>query len=143
MNHKLREWQDRYTAAQTAYNDEIAKMDGRERLYKGDGEIKKIIVGDRTTKTPLVRNICSELVEAQVNSNIPQPKVTAIREKDELKAKLIEDMLRNELDRLPMEYINEAHNGVTQACLDYLAPLIVGELPIVYKNGMPAHFSFD
>ena len=107
MNHKLREWQDRYTTAQTAYNDEIAKMDGRERLYKGDGEIKKIIVGDRITKTPLVRNICSELVEAQVNSNIPQPKVTAIREEDELKAKLIEDMLRNELDRLPMEYIND------------------------------------
>lgn len=107
MNHRLREWQDRYTTAQTAYNDEIAKMDGRERLYKGDGEIKKIIVGDRITKTPLVRNICSELVEAQVNSNIPQPKVTAIREKDELKAKLIEDMLRNELDRLPMEYIND------------------------------------
>ncbi len=107
MNHKLREWQDRYTTAQTAYNDEIAKMDGRERLYKGDGEIKKIIVGDRITKTPLVRNICSELVEAQVNSNIPQPKVTAIREKDEPKAKLIEDMLRNELDRLSMEHIND------------------------------------
>ena len=51
--------------------------------------------------------------------------------------------IANAVRSVPLEYINEAHNGVTQACLDYLAPLIVGELPIVYKNGMPAHFSFD
>ena len=107
MKHKLREWQERYAASYNAYNDEIVKMDGRERLYKGDSEIKTILIGDKVTKTPLVRNICSELVESQVNSNIPQPKVTAIRKQDELKAKLIEDMLRNELDRLPIEYIND------------------------------------
>ena len=51
--------------------------------------------------------------------------------------------IANAVRSVPLEYINEAHNGVTQACLDYLAPLIMGELPIVYKNGMPAHFSFD
>jgi 6-phosphofructokinase 1 len=51
--------------------------------------------------------------------------------------------IANAVRSVPLEYINEAHNGVTQACLDYLAPLIVGELPIIYKNGMPAHFSFD
>ena len=51
--------------------------------------------------------------------------------------------IANAVRSVPLEYINEEHNGVTQACLDYLAPLIMGELPIVYKNGMPMHFSFE
>ena len=51
--------------------------------------------------------------------------------------------IANAVRSVPLEYINEEHNGVTQACIDYLAPLIIGELPIIYKNGMPLHFYFD
>lgn len=51
--------------------------------------------------------------------------------------------IANAVRSVPGEYINEEGNGVTQACLDYLAPLILGELPILYKNGVPSHFSFD
>ena len=54
-----------------------------------------------------MRNLTAEIIEAQVNSSIPQPKVTAMRQEDEHKAKLIEDMLRNELNRLPMEQLND------------------------------------
>lgn len=104
---KLRLWQDRLSKNQVLYESELSKMDAREDLYLGSKSVKGIVKGDKTTETPHVRNICAELVEAQVNSNIPMPKVTAKKKGDELKAKLIEDMLRSELDRMPFETIND------------------------------------
>lgn len=104
---KLRLWQERLSRNESAYEAEKTLMDGREALYRGKRQITPIVKGERTNETPHVRNICAELVEAQVSSSIPQPKVTARREQDEGKAKLIEDMLRNELDRLPFEQLND------------------------------------
>lgn len=104
---KLRMWQERLSTNETAYEAELKKMDGREALYMGKRELRTVAEGDERKKAGHVRNICAELVEAQVDSNIPQPKVTARRAGDELKAKLIEDMLRNELDRMPFEQLND------------------------------------
>ena len=104
---KLRIWQERLAKNQAAFDGEVAKMDAREELYRGSDALRAMVRGDRKDKTPHVRNICAELIEAQVDSNIPQPKVTACREKDEHLAKLIEDMLRNEMDALPFEEIND------------------------------------
>ena len=104
---RLRLWQERLERNESAYSGERDRMDGRETLYQGDRKLRAMVKGERTTKTPHVRNICAELVEAQVSSSIPQPKVTARRKQDEGKAKLIEDMLRNELDRLPFELLND------------------------------------
>lgn len=104
---KLKMWQERLARNQSAYDAEIAKMDEREALYLGKKEISPLTADSQKKSTPHVRNICAELVEAQVDSNIPQPKVTARRPQDEGKAKLIEDMLRNELDRMPFEQLND------------------------------------
>ena len=104
---KLHMWQDRLALNENAYLPELERMDRREELYAGDDRIDPVTRGERKTRTPHVRNICTELIEAEIDSNIPQPKVTARRKKDEAKAKLIEDMLRNELDRLPFEEIND------------------------------------
>ena len=95
-NDKLRLWQDRLSRNESAYESEASRMDEREALYAGVNQLRAIVRGERKTQTPHVRNICAELIEAQTDSNIPQPKVTARRKKDEMKAKLIEDMLRNE-----------------------------------------------
>lgn len=105
--NKLRLWQERLSKNETAYKGETDLMDDREAFYKGNDEIKPLVRDARKKKTPHVRNICAELIEAQVDSNIPQPKVTAMREGDEMKAKLIEDMIRNELDRMPFEMMND------------------------------------
>ncbi len=51
--------------------------------------------------------------------------------------------IANAVRSVPDEYINEAKNGVTEACIRYLAPLVLGELAVPYKNGIPMHFSFD
>lgn len=45
----------------------------------------------------------------------------------------------NEEKKVPRSYINEEGNYVTQEMLDYLAPLIKGECPVIYKNGIPNH----
>ena len=104
---KLRLWKERLSINESAYEDEEARMTQREALYMGSHTITPIVERDEKNETPHVRNICAELIEAQVDSNIPAPKVTARRKEDELKAKLIEDMLRNELDRMPFEQIND------------------------------------
>jgi len=106
-NEKLRKWQDRLSTNEAAYQNELNKMGERESLYKGDRKLKQIVKGDMKTEAVHVRNIVAELIEAQVESAIPQPKVTARYKKDEHKAKIIEDMLRNEIDRLPFEYMND------------------------------------
>lgn len=104
---KLEKWQETARREETAYCGELAKMDGREQLYRGDKTITQIVAGDKKTATTHVRNIIAEAIEGQVDSNIPAPKVTARRREDEGLAKLIEDMILNELDRLPVESIND------------------------------------
>ena len=39
--------------------------------------------------------------------------------------------------KIPQEWINEAGNGVTKELIDYLAPLIEGELTCDFKDGIP------
>lgn len=104
---KLSLWQGRLARNESAYSARLARMNRREELYEGTNQITPMVTGERKRKTPHVRNICAELIEAQTDSNIPQPKVAACRPEDEDKARLIEDMLRNELDRMPFERMND------------------------------------
>ena len=39
--------------------------------------------------------------------------------------------------KVPIEWINETHNGVTQDFIDYCLPLIEGETSMVKENGLP------
>lgn len=104
---RLELWQGRLGAGESAFGDEAAKFDDRERMYRGRRETRGITRDDRDGEAVHVRNIAMELIESQVDSSIPQPKVTARREEDQPLAKIIEDMLRCEIDRLPMEEIND------------------------------------
>ncbi len=51
--------------------------------------------------------------------------------------------IANQIRSVPDEYINEAGNGVSAACLEYLLPLIAGEREISYHLGIPKHFHID
>ena len=105
-------WKEWVERNEDAYSVELDKMDHREALYRGEvREITPLTPKD-TAKGKLreavhVRNIIAENIESEVSSSIPQPKVTARRQEDERRAKILEDMLRNELDRLPMEELND------------------------------------
>lgn len=109
---KLTLWQKRLAAADHAFSAEVEKMDQRERLYNGDNSLRPLVTGDTrkdggARRTSHVRNIIFENIESQVSSSIPQPKVTPRRKQDEHLADVIEHFLRNELDRLPFETIND------------------------------------
>ena len=109
---KLELWQRRLAESSAAFSRQEGQMDERERLYTGDRTLRPLVPGDHRRdggpkSTSHVRNIVFENIESQVSSSIPQPKVTARRKKDEHLAETIEHFLRNELDRLPMEAIND------------------------------------
>lgn len=104
---KLGLWQERFQTAKTAFAAERTKMDRREEIYRGSHDIYAPDGKKAREQATHVRNVAFEIVETQVDSNIPQPQVTAVREEDEPLAKAAEDMLRSLLNRLPMERLND------------------------------------
>lgn len=105
---KLKMWQDRLETAREAIMPELNRMGKRESIYDGD---PTIYAPDGSAakkgKATHVRNVGFELIEAQVESDIPTPKVTAIRQEDEWLADIVENLLRNVMDKLPFERIND------------------------------------
>ena len=51
--------------------------------------------------------------------------------------------IANEIKTVPADYINEAGNGLTEKCLDYLKPLIMGQTEVKYELGLPKHVIID
>ena len=51
-------------------------------------------------------------------------------------------LVANKIKYVPLEYINESGNGITDECKKYIKPLIMGEIYPKYENGMPKHFVF-
>lgn len=107
---KLNLWQDRLYNSLSAYSSDLSDMDRRETLYCGTHTIYSAVGAKNAS---CVRNIVSELIEAEAETTIPRPKVTARRKADEKKAELIEAFLINELDRLPFETINDMDERTT------------------------------
>lgn len=108
-NQRLLEYQDMYEQARSAYKDmeDFAKY---QKRYDGDhdqGAGKPVTV---------VWNIVKELIESQIDSQVPQPKVVPQRptEKSLRLAKVIEDMIRNQIDRLPFETLNDEDERMTK-----------------------------
>lgn len=105
---RLKMWQDRLETAREAIMPELNRMGKRESIYDGD---PTIYAPDGSVakkgKATHVRNVGFELIEAQVESDIPSPKVTAIRQEDEWLADIAENLLRNVMDKLPFERIND------------------------------------
>lgn len=107
-SEKLRIWQERLSVSDSYWNAEVARMDERERLLAGDRTLQPLVEGHGATeKSSHVYNIIFENIETQVSTNLPQPKVTPIRKKDEHLAQVIERFLRNEMDRMPFEINND------------------------------------
>lgn len=105
---KLDIWQKRLAEADAAWGSQVEKMDHREKLYRGESVLEPLVKGDKNGEKPKhVRNIIFENIETQISSAIPQPKVTACRKEDEPLAAIIENFLRNELDRMDFEMMND------------------------------------
>lgn len=51
--------------------------------------------------------------------------------------------IANKAKEVPDSFINERGNDVTEDMVNYLKPLIQGQMPIVYENGLPSYLPVD
>lgn len=113
---RLEYWKSVLRRDEQAYQPVLDMMDVRDRLKNGARAITEVTTHGGTylkgKDAKHVRNIVDELIEAQTDSTIPQPKVTAREERWEEQARVVEDDLRNELNRLPFERINDAQERI-------------------------------
>lgn len=111
---KLTSWQSKLEKAKTAYGTELSKMNTYDDYYDGargvNGNPNKNKAASKVSIN--VRNIVYELVESQVDSSIPMPKVTAIHEEDEQLAKVIEKMLANKIKTMNLAMLNDLQERI-------------------------------
>ncbi len=106
---KLDKWKRRYEEAKTAYADDISSMKKFARMYDGDRAVNgNPNKAQKPTKDSInVRNITYELIESQIDSSIPMPKVIPIHKEDEELARDIETALQNEIRLLHFNELND------------------------------------
>ena len=51
--------------------------------------------------------------------------------------------IANQVRRVDDAFISERGNDVTDACLSYLRPLILGEVAHTYENGLPQYITIE
>lgn len=107
LDEKLQFWQSTLSHNQTEYESIKVEFDPREDIVKGDNAVDECCENDVVDETYHVRNLAAEMIEAQIDANIPAPKVTPRKKEDEKLAKIIEDMIKDELDRMPFEILND------------------------------------
>lgn len=109
---RLAVWQSRRSRADSENSADAQRMDEREQIYNGRRSIRPLTPRDtkrdgEANQAAHVNNIVFENVESMISNSLPTPKVTAKHKEDERLAALIEHWLRNEMDRLPFEVMND------------------------------------
>lgn len=118
VSKRLADWQSKYAVAKKQYAEELSLMETYNKYYEGDrftmsnpnngaeySESNKLAIN--------VRNIVFELVESQVDSGIPMPKVKPVHEEDVEKARIIEEFLKNEILTLDLKGLNDLQERTT------------------------------
>ena len=99
-----------YQNAKNSYSDDLALYERHMKQYRGSDDIDGS--GERAAT---VRNVTYEIVESQVSSDIPHPKVDAAcySEKRTRRALAIERLLYSIRDKLPYEEMNDVDERYT------------------------------
>lgn len=106
---KRDKWNSKLENARIAYNSTLAEINKCQGVYEGTREVNGNPNTNVSAKTLAinVRNIAYELIESQVDSSIPMPKVTALHEGDEQLARSIERALVNKVKILKLSILND------------------------------------
>lgn len=111
---RLDKWKRTYEEAKLAYSDDINSMKSCTKMYDGDRDVNgnpnKLFTPKK--KSINVRNITYELIESQVDSSIPMPKVIPIHKEDEKLAQDIETALQNEIRLLHFNELNDKQERI-------------------------------
>lgn len=118
--NKLENWKEKYERARSNYGDDIAFFKRTYEQYEG----KRQHEGKTGSKAPkCLYNFSKELIESQIDSNVPMPKVesNSISPKKKERASRIEALLRSEKVRLKLSEFNDLDERLCKAMgLDFL-----------------------
>lgn len=112
---RMADWKQKLGRNESAWDTEKSAMDKRDQMYRGTYTFEDLTTRDDAhsgESVTYVYNALAENIEAQVSNDIPMPKVTARRKQDEHLAVIIENMIRNEMDRISFERINDISERV-------------------------------
>ncbi len=107
---RLQHFRALYEQAKQAHSANDALFERHMKQYRGSDEID-----GSTERASTVRNITYEIVESQVSSTIPQPKVDPVcyTERRDRASKAIERLCASVRDRLPFEEMNDRDERYT------------------------------
>ena len=134
---KRDKWRSKLEQARIAYASTLAEIAKNQGVYEGTREVNGNPNTNIAAKTLAinVRNIAYELIESQVDSSIPMPKVTALHEGDEQLARMIERALVNKVKLLKLSIINDQ--------MERIVPVKGGDFFLVeWDNSMGFHSNY-
>jgi hypothetical protein len=106
----VQKWQKRLEDARNQYEKELKNMKKYQEYYEGTRSVQPD-ANRGVTPSKLatnVRNIVYELIESQVDSSIPMPKIRAIHPEDDELAKKMEKFLENKVKTCGLILMNDA-----------------------------------
>jgi len=134
---KRDKWRGKLENARIAYSSTLKEIAKNQAVYEGTREVN----GNPNTNVAAkdvsinVRNIAYELIESQVDSSIPMPKVTALHEGDEELARSIEKALVNKVKLLNLSIINDQ--------MERIVPVQGGDFFLVeWDNSLGFHSTY-
>ena len=121
----VQKWAAKLENCKAQYSKELKNMKTYEQYYEGTRDMQPDANRgvSPTKKATNVRNIVYELIESQVDSSIPMPKVRAIHPEDEELAKKLEKFLENKVKTCCLTTVNDAEERTV--------PIIGGDFTLV------------
>jgi hypothetical protein len=114
-DQKLQQFRSKFQISK-AFVDEDLQND-RELTYDGTHEVTRNINDTNTNavekKSNQPYNIAYELIESQVNNNIPLPAIKSKRLEYKYQAKMIEDALKNDIADTSINLVNDKNERTT------------------------------
>lgn len=106
----VKKWATRLQNCKFQYEKELSNMKKCQEYYEGTRKVQPDANRgvDPTKLATNVRNIVYELIESQVDSSIPMPRVRAIHAEDDELAKKMERFLENKVKTCGLTLINDA-----------------------------------
>jgi len=106
----VQKWQSKLDFARTQYESQLKAMKTYEKYYDGERSVQADPNrgSDPTKLATNVRNIVYELIESQVDSSIPMPRIRAIHPEDDELAKKMEKFLENKVKTCGLVLMNDS-----------------------------------
>ena len=100
-----------------------SKTDIEESLKIGDSAVRHAVMGETGKMAVLRRSSGNDGYSCDVG-------VDDVRD------------IANKIKKVPKTFIDIENHTVTDKCIEYILPLIQGEYPSQYEDGLPVHFVF-